>query len=82
MKIFSMVRNTDSTGISGTGRVLDGVIFDSGVTVVEWHGKSHVQSLGVYKTFEEFKFIHIDSHPENDTWIDWHDLQLLDDYVN
>lgn len=71
-KLFSVFRKSDESGVSGTGRILDGVLFHNGQTVVCWrtdidaskHGHS---SLGIYPTFEAFKFIHIDSHPTNGT---------------
>ena len=67
METFAMIRLRDESGISGTGRVLDGVIFHSGKVVICWrtdidgsqHGRS---SLGIYDSWDDFKFIHIDSH--------------------
>jgi len=75
-RMFSIIRKSDESGVSGTGHVLDGVVFHNGQTVICWrtdvdaarHGRS---SLGVYQSFEDFKFIHIDSHPTNDTEIVW-----------
>lgn len=75
-KIFKLIRNRDASGVSGTGRVLDGVVFHTGQVVVCWrtdidgHGHS---SLAIYPSWEAFKFIHIDSHPENNTEILWED---------
>lgn len=69
-KLFSLVRGNDESGVSGVGRVLDGVLFHTGQVVICWrtdvqaaqHGFS---SLGIYPTWEAFTFIHIDSHPDN-----------------
>lgn len=66
-KIFYMVRKFDESHISGTGNVLSGVIFDSGQVVVQWHSQTNVNSLGVYKNYYDFYFIHCKSHPTNDT---------------
>jgi len=33
MKTFDMVRNADESGVSGTGKVLEGVVFHDGTTV-------------------------------------------------
>lgn len=73
-QMFSVYRKRDSSGVSGNGRVMDGVIFHNGWVSVCWrtdvdaaaHGYS---SIAVYQSFEAFRFIHIDSHPENESKI-------------
>jgi len=80
-RLFSMVRESDESGVSGTGRVLDGVRFHNGMVSVCWrtdvgaaaHGHT---SIGVYPTWEAFEFIHISSHPTNQTKVVWHDEDL------
>lgn len=81
-RTFTMIRNADESGVSGTGRVLDGVVFHNGLVVTCWrtdieaekHGHT---SLGVYLSWEAFKFIHIDSHPSNDTQVIWFDDEFF-----
>lgn len=68
-RVFTIIRNKDKSGVSGKGRVLDGVVFEDGKTVVSW--RSDKPSLAIYNSFEEFKNIHIDSHPKNKTEITW-----------
>jgi hypothetical protein len=36
VRAFNLVRNTDVTGISGTGVVAEGVEFSDGTTVLRW----------------------------------------------
>lgn len=67
MKYFRIIREFDVSNVSGTGHVLDGVVFDDGTTVVRW--KSATASTAIYASFEDFKAIHIDAHPENKTII-------------
>lgn len=75
-RLFSLVRVADESGVSGTGRVLDGVLWHNGQVVICWrtdvegakHGHS---SLGIYPSWEAFEFIHIKSHPANQTQIQW-----------
>ena len=67
-RLFTLIRKADESGVSGTGRVLDGVVFHNGKVAVCWrtelkHGYS---SVAVYDSFKAFKFIHIDSHPANE----------------
>lgn len=71
---FALFRLHDSSGVSGPGRVLDGVIFHTGQVVVCW--RSDVRpvtplhsSLGVFPSWEAFRQIHIDPHPENQTQV-------------
>ena len=35
-RAFRMIRRFDATGVSGTGQVLEGVVFADGQTVVRW----------------------------------------------
>jgi len=74
MFVFKIIRQFDVNETSGVGRVLDGVEFDDGVTVVRW--RTEIPSTAIYKTFDEFKTIHIDSHPENKTIIMKHKVDM------
>ena len=67
---FSMIRNGDETGISGTGVVAHGIVFPSGSCVVEWC--TATPCIHIWHSFEAFKAVHIDSHPDNNTEILWH----------
>lgn len=71
-KLFTVVRHFDATGVSGTGRIIDGVIFHNEQVVVCWRSdindsKLEHSSIGIYPSWEAFKQIHIDPHPENQT---------------
>lgn len=59
-QVFTMIRKKDETGVSGTGRVLDGIIFPNGKTVICW--RTETSSIAVYDSYEDFKAIHVDSH--------------------
>lgn len=60
---FFMNRLTDVTGVSGTGRVVNGVIMPSGKVLLEW--QSPHQTIGIYDNFEQFLTIHVESHPDS-----------------
>ena len=66
-----MIRNNDETGVSGTGKVLEAVLFGNGMLVTHWFGK--FESINVYKSYEDFLEIHVKSHPQNGTTIVWND---------
>lgn len=55
-KIFHMIRERDVSGISGTGKVLEGIQFSDGTIVVRWLSKH--ASTAVYNNIEEFEAIH------------------------
>lgn len=61
MRRFFMHRHIDQSGISGTGKVLEGVVTSSGKCFVEW--RPPVTSDCIYPSFEMFKKIHLDGHP-------------------
>jgi hypothetical protein len=66
---FRMIRNNDETGISGTGVVLEGIVFSNGKCAVTW--LSDAPCVTVWDNFEQFRAKHIDSHPDNNTEIEW-----------
>ncbi len=78
-RLFTVIRNADESGVSGTGRVLDGIVFHNGQVVVCWRGDLQARkegsqekgfsSVAVYPCWEAFKMIHVDAHPSNETEI-------------
>ncbi|MFB9992026.1 hypothetical protein ACFFLM_08645 [Deinococcus oregonensis] len=66
-RLFTIVREEDATGVSGTGRVLDGVIFHTGQVVVCW--RSAFGSITIFENWDAFAGVHLKAHPENRTKI-------------
>lgn len=60
---FTILREADATGISGIGRVLDGVIFHTGQVVVCW--RSAFGSITIFENWEAFDAVHLRAHAEN-----------------
>lgn len=56
MKIFYLKRDEDESGISGTGRVAQGFIFDNGKVAVSW--LSEHPSVTIYDNIGEVHAIH------------------------
>ena len=56
MKIFYLNRTEDESGISGTGRVAQGFIFDNGKVCVTW--LSEHPSVTIYDNIGEVRAIH------------------------
>jgi len=72
--LFTLIRHVDESGISGTGRVLDGVIFHTGQVVVCWRtdinaGTSGHSSIAIYPSWEAFLSVHVQPHPPHTTEI-------------
>lgn len=67
---FWLKRLNDETGVSRTGRVLEGVYFQSGKVIVEWR-QPH-STIGIYNSLDEFFLIHVDCHPSCNelVWVD------------
>lgn len=51
MKFLHLDRTEDVSGVSGTGRVAEGVQFDDGTVVLQWNTK--VSSLVIYKNISD-----------------------------
>lgn len=70
-RLFTLIRNIDPSGISGTGRVLDGVIFHTGQVVTCWRTDVNSKgtdiegysTLGIYPSFDAFLYVHVKPHP-------------------
>lgn len=56
MKLFELRRHVDETGISGTGVVAQGVIFDNGRCAMMWLTEN--VSMGVYDDIQKVIAIH------------------------
>lgn len=55
-RLFVLVRGEDVSGVSGTGVIADGVVFDDGLAILHWRGK--VRSTAMYPSLETLVEIH------------------------
>lgn len=56
MKLFVLNRKVDAGGVSGTGIVAEGCVFESGKVVLSWRTAN--TSLGIYDSIEIMTKIH------------------------
>jgi len=56
MRTFELHRSKDVSGVSGTGKVAEGVVFFDGTTVVRWF--STKPSTNIYNSIEDVLNIH------------------------
>lgn len=70
--LFELHRKQDFSGISGTGHVLDGVVFPDGTTVIHWKSKN--SSVAVFKTYRHFERTHVAYHGQSEIhWVNGFD---------
>lgn len=56
MKQFYLLRLEDESGVSGTGRVAEGVIFSNGRCALNW--LTAYESQAIYPSIDELEAIH------------------------
>lgn len=77
MRRFVMRREHDVSGVSGTGLVLEGVLFSTGVVVVHWLTPPPRGSISVFDSLDQFLGIHVRPHPDNRTVLVFEDGEQL-----
>lgn len=65
---FVLNRKVDTSGLSGTGIVVDGILFPDGQVVLSWRGRVH--SLEVFPNIEMLMDIHGHNGATVIEWID------------
>lgn len=76
MRGFSIERKADTSGVSGTGIVLEGVVFSTGAVVAHWLTPAPKGSLNTFDSWDQFAAIHLTSHPENEARVLWADGEI------
>lgn len=77
IRTFELYRTNDETGVSGTGKVVEGVVYSDGTCVVRWiPEESPAKSLGVFDSYGAFIAIHVTPHPANNTEVRFNDGEL------
>lgn len=70
MRRFYLKRDEDASGVSGTGRVADGVEFDNGLVAITW--KSEYPSVTIFQSITVVEKVH--THKGKDKtkiiWVD------------
>jgi hypothetical protein len=65
MRTFTLRRSEDVSGVSGTGIVLEGTLFTTGIVVVHWLTPPPRGSIAIFDTLDQLLSIHVHPHPEN-----------------
>ena len=68
MRRFHFNRTEDTSGISGTGRVAEGVLFDNGLISLSW--LSLHKCVNIYASYAEMMAVHGHDGDTELVWID------------
>ncbi len=78
MRTFEVIRTADASGVSGVGKVAEGVVFENGECVLRWCTSHAPSSFAFFNAHDDFLFIHCYSHPGNGTKIVYDDGEELE----
>ena len=73
IETFTICRQGDESGVSGTGVVIEGVQYATGQVVLHWLTPVPRGSIAIFESLNEFKKVHVNPHPDNKTIIKWSD---------
>jgi phosphomannomutase len=73
IETFTICRQADETGISGTGVVIEGVEYATGQVVLHWLTPFPKGSIAIFESMVDFKRVHVNPHPDNKTIITYAD---------
>ncbi len=76
MRRFYLQRNEDESGVSGTGKVAEGVEFEDGACAMQW--LSHTTSITFFRNVRQLTAIHGHGGKTKIVWIDPDTLESND----
>lgn len=68
MRRFYLQRDEDASGVSGTGKVAEGIEFEDGAVVMQW--LSHKPSITFFRNVKHLRDIHGHCGKTSIIWID------------
>ena len=77
MRLWTMYRHADESGVSGTGIVAQGVVFANGMACIQWLVGPDPGDTQVKTDWEKFLDTHVRSHMTNRTIITFCDGKQL-----
>ena len=77
IRTFTVCRQNDESGVSGTGVVVQGVVLASGWCVANWLYPPPIGSIAIFHSMDDFVKVHISSHVENSTIITFEDGEQI-----
>jgi hypothetical protein len=73
IQTFTVARQSDETGVSGEGVVIEGVLLATGQCLAHWLYPRPKGSIAIFDSMNDFITVHIKPHPGNRTIITYDD---------
>ncbi len=73
IRSFTVCRQSDETGVSGEGVVIEGVVLASGHCIIHWLFPPPRGGIAIFDSLEDFLKVQVKPHPDNKTLITFGD---------
>ncbi len=73
IRTFTVARQLDESGVSGTGVVIEGMLLGTGQCVVHWLYPPPRGGIAIFDSMNDFIKVHIEPHPANKTILTYQD---------
>ena len=73
IRTFTVCRQSDETGVSGEGVVIEGAKLATGQAIIHWLYPPPRGGIAVFDSMDDFIKVHIHPHPSNKTIITYED---------
>ena len=73
IRAFTVCRQSDETGVSGEGVVIEGAKLATGQAIIHWLYPPPRGGIAVFDSMDDFIKVHIQPHPSNKTIITYED---------
>ena len=77
IRAFTVFRESDETGVSGDGVVIEGVELATGQCIIHWLYPPPRGGIAIFESMDDFIKVHIGPHPSNNTIITFQDGEQL-----
>ena len=73
IRTFTVARQVDESGVSGTGVVIEGMMLWTGQCVIHWLYPPPRGGIAIFDSMNDFIKVHIEPHPSNKTILTYQD---------
>ena len=73
IRTFTVCRPLDTTGVSGEGVIIEGIIWATGQCVIHWLYPPPRGGFAIFDSLEDFLKVHVRPHPKNETILTYSD---------
>jgi len=73
IRTFTVARQVDKSGVSGTGVVIEGMLLGTGQCVIHWLYPPPRGGIAIFDSMNDFIKVHIEPHPSNKTILTYQD---------